>query len=640
MGCLESIRNDPPRVSHEIIAVFNGSPASDVQRVSASFPDVRAIRSRVNLGFAGGNNLAADHALGEYLVFLNDDTIPQAGWLDALVNTADRCPMVGAVGSRILFPDGTLQEAGSILWRDGTTSSVGRGEPKDSNAFSYGRRVDYCSANGLLVPAKAFQAVGRFDEAFFPAYYEDVDLCLAIQYRLKLDILYEPRSRIAHYEAASTEPSFRNFLFRRNVERIREKWASELAGYEIANPLSPAACDWAVQRARRSSGRLLVIDDRIPNSGLGSGFGRLEELVLDLAGTDYAVSFYPAVAADDDAAVLNDAGIELIGKPLLDHLAEAQYSYDAIVLSRPHNYEHFGESIRRLQPQAALIYDAEALFHRRLLLQAALEQTPEAKAARWEEAQQMLRLEQHIARACDRIVCISLDEKAILGEFKEHCPIELLPPLASNVVFGEEAFGDRAGLVFAAGWLAGDVSPNAPALEWFVGDVLPLILASCPNTVLHVTGKDPPVFVQRLAGPNVRFTGFVKQLSDLYAKTKVAVVPILYGAGVKIKTIEAMQFGVPVVATKVGAEGLGCVDGTALDIADSAEDFAARVIWLLTDESVWMSRRREIRSLLASLESARPHWDEIVGRAIAGGRRGGQSRTRSGQAARERSSAI
>jgi len=440
---------------------------------------------------------------------------------------------------------------------------------------------------------------------------------MTIRHRLGQRVLYEPSSRICHFEGASAEPTFRSFLFRRNGERIRYKWRAELRGYEPAAPSSPEAVDRACFRARESAARVLVIDDRIPNATLGSGFGRFDELVRDVSGSDFAVSFHPTATSEGDSSTLDRAGIELLSEDLYGHLQRTSRKYDVIIISRPHNYERFARTLEERQPEARLIYDAEALFHRRLFMQAEMESDPERRAQLNSDAKEMQTLEKRLGIVCDRVVCISLEEEALLKNIEGHCPIELLVPLASGVEVGKASFEEREGMIFAAGWLAGDPSPNVAALQWFVESVMPLILSELPCAVLRVSGNKPPQSVRRLASPNVRFLGFVEDMEGYYNAARVAVSPITYGAGVKIKTIEAIQRGVPLVATQVGAEGLGLVDNHAIDISDHPAVFAQRVVELLRDHQRWENRRREMSSFLQSLEKRRVSWNDIIKRTLA-----------------------
>jgi len=256
--CLEALRRGggcPPAT--ELIVVANGTPREQLAALGDA-DDLVVLASQVNLGFAGGCNLAASVARGRSLVFLNDDSTVEPGCIDALVAAAS-APGVGAVGSRILDPDGTLQEAGSVVWRDGSGAHVGIGLPPGDPSYAAARDVDYASANGLLVTREAWEAVGGFDPAYYPAYFEDVDLCLALQahgYRVR----YEPGARIVHQGSQSTSEPFRGFLLARNRQRLVARWGGSLDRFDPrpaagSGPAFDAAVARAVARAAVAGGR-------------------------------------------------------------------------------------------------------------------------------------------------------------------------------------------------------------------------------------------------------------------------------------------------------------------------------------------------------------------------------------------------
>lgn len=612
-GCIESILAAGALFPFEIILMLNEVDVATAAGLGP-MPRTRVLRSPVNLGFAGGNNYAARSAFGEYLVFINDDSLVESGWLDALVRTANMHPESAAVGSCIVFPDGLLQEAGSVIWDDGTTAPIGRGEAVIPDACDTVQDADFCSANGLLIRRSSWNQLGGFDEAFYPAYYEDVDLCMTIRHRLKERILYEPRSRVRHLEAASTDPRFRLFLFAKNVRHIRAKWMAELKEYP--HPSLPFSSAQSARRWRESSLRILVIDDRIPDSGLGSGFGRFEDFFLSIREKNYAVSFFASADPSGNRGALQDDGVLVIHGPLEQHLQAEGLVYDLIILSRPHNYEKFSKTVRRFQPKASFVYDAEALFHRRLFKQAAVETTSAVATALRGEAAKMLALEKEIARRCDRIVCISLEEQVALKDLGAR-RVDLQIPIAEKIAFGNGGFEQRNGIIFVAGWLAGTDSPNVSSLRWFVERAFPLIRQKVPDAVLRVTGANPPLTILHLASEHVRFTGFVEDLSGFYGSALVAISPMLYGAGTKIKTIEAIQYGVPVVATSIGAEGLGLLDGVDISIADDATAFSERVVQLLRSPSYWNEQRSRMRELIKGFRLVSKGWPEIIASIVA-----------------------
>ena len=619
--CLAAIARstESERTPYEVVVLFQQMSDESVDAFLRDVQGVRALRVRLNLGFGGGVNYAAKHAKGKYLVLLNDDSEVQPGWLEALVNAAESDDRIGAVGSRILFPDGTLQEAGGIIWSDGSTMPLGRGARSGSLAYSYARKIDYASANGMLVRREDFERLGGFDDRYFPAYYEDTDLCLGLRHHLGREIAYEPRSVILHVEAASSNSAyFREFLFRRNRSLLAEKWRGVLEGYPVPEPASPRAVEAAVLRRRGVREKILVIDDRLPDAGgdaggIGSGFVRARELFHDLQGS--AVSLFPTHRPRRNA--LAELGVGVIDEPLADHLGRWPNRYDAVIISRPHNFEAYAETIRAALPHAPVIYDAEALYHKRLRLQASLETNAVRRETFEARACEMESLERRIAASVERIVAISPDERTWLERIDGHAPIDFMPPLLSGIEMSPATLEGRRDALFVAGWLGGGESPNVDAAKWYCERVLPVVRAAVPGFRTIVTGKHPPAAVQALSNDAFALVGFVDSIAELYRGTRVAIVPMRIGAGVKNKTMEALQFGVPVVASTVGAEGLELRDNVDADVTDDAGDFARRLVALLNDDALWLARRRALEAHVEFWHSQRVSWRDVIARALA-----------------------
>lgn len=247
--CLGSLARCGSAVPFETVVVLNDAIPEVAALVRERVSGVTVIESAIPLGLAGGANRGRAAARGELLVLFHDDAEAQPGWLEALVAAADAHPEAGAVGSRMLHPDGTPQSLGSVLWRDGTVSSLGTGPgsllPESEATYA----VDYCGSSSLLVRASTWDAVGGADERFYPAYYVDVDLCLGV-WTLGQAVLCAPDSRVRHHRSASTELRFRELLFRRNLERLREKRREELLAFEPPAPGSAEGLRRAVERAQ------------------------------------------------------------------------------------------------------------------------------------------------------------------------------------------------------------------------------------------------------------------------------------------------------------------------------------------------------------------------------------------------------
>ena len=203
LQCIRSIaelRNPP----FELLVVDNNS-TDQAPELLSRIEGARHIRNERNVYFVPAVNQAANIARGKYLLLLNSDAILLPGALETSVETLESADDIGAVGGKIVLLDGSLQEAGNIVWRDGSCAGYGRGEDPRAPAFMFRRDVDYCSGAFLLTRRDVFERMNGLDEIFKPVYYEETDYCLRLRdagYRT----VYEPRSVVLHYEFGSSTP--------------------------------------------------------------------------------------------------------------------------------------------------------------------------------------------------------------------------------------------------------------------------------------------------------------------------------------------------------------------------------------------------------------------------------------------------
>ena len=205
-ACVKSIEEHGARIPYEIIIVDDCSRDETVLASLAFFGNVRLVRNSANSGFVLSCNRGFAAARGEYVVFLNNDTQVKPGWLDELYETLCRDPKVGIAGSKLLYPDGRLQECGGIIWRMGDGWNWGRDQDASDPRFCYMRDSDYVSGAALMIKSSLFDEIGRFDERYVPAYYEDTDLCFKVRSRGYRTVV-QPASEIVHFEGASAGTS-------------------------------------------------------------------------------------------------------------------------------------------------------------------------------------------------------------------------------------------------------------------------------------------------------------------------------------------------------------------------------------------------------------------------------------------------
>ena len=610
ISCLESVATGVRSLGYEVIVVLNGTADSVEKDLARRVQGAKVVVSRVNRGFAGACNLGASLATGEYIALLNDDTIVEPGWLEELVAALERRPRVGAVGSRLLHPDGSLQEAGQVIWSDGSTNCVGRDEPEHAHAFEWARRVDYCSGSSLLIRRSTWDRVGGLDESFYPAYCEDVDLCLRIAEGGE-EVWYEPNSRVIHLESRSTTSSYKRFLIERNRPLLFARWADEIGRRLDPDPRDPSAIARAVYRALGDPFRLLIIDDRIPIPALGAGFPRMYDFARELAETeDVHVAVLPTATDAGDPSELAAAGIEIVRTPLREHLSEPGTAYDVVVISRPNNFVDNSHVIRSLLPGVPIIYDVEALFHRRMQKQIPFIEDPRLRRELVVDAEEMKQFETAIVAMADHVVCLSEDEAAFVRAIGAPDRVSVKPPLLNGIVPSPAPFAERNDIIMVASWVAGWGSPNCDGLTWFLDEVFPLVQEQVPWATLRVSGADPPVELREQERFGVVFQGHVPNLMDFYGSARAVISPVRFGSGVKIKTVEALQYGVPVVSTEVGAEGIDLHGLAAVEVTDDPAAFARAVAVLLTDPVAWDSQHSHI----AKLHDA---WSEVGSRGLS-----------------------
>jgi GT2 family glycosyltransferase len=579
--CLASIAAHPSDVPYEVIVVDDASPDHTASML-ARVPGCRVVSLKENLGYVGACNAGIGVARGSYVLLLNNDTEVSAGWLEALVDIAEGDSSVGIVGAKLVYPDGTLQEAGSIIWKDGTGWNYGRNGDAEAYEVNYVRDVDYCSGACLLVRRSLLDDLGGLDEGYAPAYYDDSDLAFAARDR-GFRVVYQPACVITHHEGVSHGTDTTSGIKRYqeiNRHYFVEKWAKALQAQRESDPAR------VVLASRRpgSRGHVLVVDYQVPRFDRDSGSLRMTRLLDALLALGFSVTFLPdnRVPLSPYTSQLQQRGIKVAfgdvhERNLISSLApELEFA----ILSRPSVAWRYVPLLRELSPATQVFFDTVDLHHVREDRRAELDGDEGRRkvASVWRE------LELGLVRSCDATLVVSPVEKAVLEAEVPGARIEVVSNI-HEVRVGDVVPAGREGLLFVGGFAH---PPNVDAALWFCDAVLPLIRRELPHVKLTLAGDAPPPEVLALAGPNVEVTGWVEDLDPLHSKARIFVAPLRYGAGVKGKIAESLALRLPIVSTAVGVEGMGLTDGTDVLVGDTAERFAAAVVRLYRDDELWL----------------------------------------------------
>ncbi|WP_312253400.1 glycosyltransferase [Stenotrophomonas sp.] len=582
LACLRALAAHPPAVPCEILVVDDGSSDQTTQwmpRISGLRYEVRA----QNGGFIEACNDGVSRARGDHVVLLNNDTVPQPGWLDALLDTFHSVPDAGLVGSQLLYPDGRLQESGGVIFRDGSGWSYGRFEAADDPRYASLRDVDYCSGAALMLPRTLWQQLGGFDTRYKPAYYEDTDLAFSVRAQ-GLRVLVQPASRVVHDEGTSngtdTGSGVKAYQVR-NQGIFASKWAAELATHPAVGEVpSPAL----LLRGRR---QVLILDEEVPRPERDSGSLRQMNLIRLLLQGGAHVVFVPTRRehAGEATEALQRMGVEVWYAPFLDGVAGWLRThgarFDVVMLVRHHVANACLPLVKRYAPQARTVFDTVDLHY--LRERRGAEVAGDAGLLR--NAERTRASELAVMDQCDVTVLVSAAEREQLQADAPQVQVELISNL-HKVAGAGAPWAQRHDLVFVGGF---GHPPNLDAMAWFIGDVFAILRARLPQVQLHVIGAGAPDSLKALAAtqPGVQMHGFVEDITPYMDGARIAIAPLRFGAGVKGKINLSMAHGQPVVGTTCAVEGMHLQAGRDVLVADTAEAFADAVARLYQDPQLW-----------------------------------------------------
>lgn len=592
-NCIQSIVENSGNISYEII-IANDCSTDLTTRIEELISGITVITNEKNLRFLLNCNHAAQHAKGKYILFLNNDTQVQKNWLAPLVELIERDEKIGIVGSKLVYPDGRLQEAGGILWKDGSAWNYGHLSDPNDPEYNYVKEVDYISGAATMIRSVLWKEIGGFDERFVPAYCEDSDLAFEVR-KHGYKVMYQPLSVVVHFEGVSngTDTSAGQKKYQIvNSEKFFEKWKDTLEKENFQNAQNVFV---ARDRSRKKK-TVVVVDHYVPTFDKDAGSRTVFQYIKLFVENGFNVkligdNFYQS---EPYTTAFQQMGVEVLygsyyASSWKTWIKENCASFDFFLLNRPHISVKYIDFIKAHTNAKVMYYGHDLHFLREYR---EYELTGDLVCKK--SSDDWKKKELSLMRKADYVYYPSVIEENTIREIDDSINVKAIPAYIFDTI--EKVQYDtleRKDIMFIGGF---NHKPNVDGVLWFTNEILPYLVEELPDLKIHILGSNTPEEVKKIAGGNIIIEGFVtdEQLNDFYRNSLMSIVPLRYGAGIKGKVIEAMKNGVPVVTTSIGAEGILGAENV-LCIEDDAKKFAQAIVDLHDDADrlKWMSQKSQ-----------------------------------------------
>jgi GT2 family glycosyltransferase len=579
-NCISSILQAEPIAPYEII-IGNNISTGYKKIINLNISNIIFHNNNNKYNFLMNCNEMVKLSKGKYILFLNNEIKVHKKWLIYLIKLIESDEKIGMVGSKVIYPNGQLQEAGGIVWNNGEYYNYGRGNNFDLPEYNYVKEVDYISGASILIRKMIWEKIGGFDVRYFSSFYGDIDFAFKLR-SFGYKIMFQPKSIVEIYNGIS----FGNILSNDtkkfqiiNKQKFVKKWNEELK-------LQKRKGNIFLSRDRGYN-RIFVIDDYVPNIDKNAG-NRCTFMYLNLfKEIGLQVTFLPDnfEKIEPYTSILEQKGIEVLygvwyKKNIRNWLKTNLKYFNFVYLQRPNIAKKYFDLIKEHFPRK-IFYFAHDLQYIRLFRQYNI--THDKKILKQSEISKKIEME--IFSKVDVIHVVGNYEYQILKEkfnkkIIRNIPLYIYDKLLPNV---EKDFSKRKDLIFVGGFYH---LPNKDAVLWFAKYVYPKIVDRFQDMVWHIVGPYMSAQIKKLESKNIKIEGFLsdENLYLLYQKCRIAIVPLRFGAGVKGKVVEAAYNQIPIVTTSIGGEGLDNSFG-AFIIEDNAEKMSEIIIKLYLDYS-------------------------------------------------------
>jgi len=588
--CLKSLyQNLSDRYSYEIILIDDNSPKKYDFSLAKN---IRIIKNQTNLGFLRNINLGIKEAQGEYIYILNNDTIVLKGFLDELFYVFENYDNVGAVGSLLLNANHSLQEAGSAFLKDYQIHNIVREKTPESPEVNYIYKTDYCSGCSLLFKKfKDNRELNQFDEQFAPAYFEETDFCFDLRNIQNKEIYFTGFSRLYHFNGVSynnkekrkKKNTAKEELFTRNKSIFYNKWHKQI------DEINAETVQERITEIRNNNS-IVFFHTELPKHDADSGANRLKEIMDCFVASNFQVTIIA------DGTKKNDPYVEFYQRRgimvyyesnahnnYIDFLKRNTPKNSIIWYYAPESYKKYYSTSKEIFENGTFVYDMVDIHH--LRIERTLEINPNDKWCKKHHIEYK-EIELGLKDKVDYVIAVSDTEKEYMTKYY---PEKMLLTV-SNVHYLKTdpkvlpSFSKRKNLIF----IGSTHHPNIDAVNWIIKDIMPLVWKKDPEIEVSIIGsvKNKIKNINKIDS-RIKFEGFVPDVEEYFKNSKLMIAPLQTGAGVKGKIGQALEYCLPVVTTKVGAEGMFLEHEKGALLAETSEGLADEIIRACSDGVLW-----------------------------------------------------
>jgi O-antigen biosynthesis protein len=572
-NCLRSINDHVRELPYEIIVVEKAGENAEL-KVTDICSHIRPISQSGNEVFLEALNRAVSLAKGPSIIFLHNDCEVTGDAINELFFRLQQQENAGAIVGKIVSADNRLLSAGGYLRGDKTPVIIGRHADPEKPDYSYVREVDFSYGECIIVKRELLEQAGCFDTTYGSQDLAFADLCCTIKSKGH-GIFLEPASIIRHYHNAPSAGIKDRGTGAGKAGFLKKGGNQELLQFSE----STAAMNTRHHGAKKKT--ILVADTHVPTPDRDTGSRNTLHYLMLFVEWGFNVVFFPEnlERTEPYTRALQQMGIEVLYGSWYDYDRWKNWikrapPIDYACLHRPEVALKCIDFLRE-KTQAKILYFGHDLHYLREMRRADIEKNDEAAR----QAGKLKGVECAIFKKADVIYYPSTYEVSCV---KQNCPlanVKLLPLFITDYMAMQKKvidFSSRHGILFVGSF---GHPPNLDGLDWFIQSIFPDIVRAIPDIEFHIAGSRMPERISDLKSDNISVEGCVdeKRLRELYGKVRLSITPLQYGAGLKGKILESLYYGIPVITTSIGAEGIPEAE-KVLIVADGAQAFADALI--------------------------------------------------------------